>query len=1175
MHDGLDTRRPRARAWSLATLTVLATLVGVTASVAPVGAATFSNAAPITIPDPDCTDPDRAQPYPSTIDVTGLTGTIADVNVTLNGVTHPFEGDLEILLVGPTGTNLVLLSDAGTGSLSNATVTFDDSATSSPPQNVAWGPGTYDPVNYAEISGPDTFPAPAPAASTNTALSAFNGTSPNGTWSLYVLDDACPDAGSIAGGWTLDITTSSASPSTTSVSSSVNPSTTGQPVTFTATVGSTSTVNAGTVTFTEGATVIAADVPVNSSGVATFTTSSLAEGNHVITATYNGTGSFAPSSGTVNQRVDNITTRSGNTYCNAGPITITDNTTATPYPSNIFVTGFTGTVGKVTVTLNNVTHAFAGDVEALLVGPAGQNIVLASDAGTAGVSNVTVSFDDAATGQLPATGSWAAPGSTITADPTNHVELAGDSFPPPAPAPSTASTLATFNGTDPNGTWSLYVKDDAAPDSGSIAGGWCLTFTAARATPTITTQASPGGPIGTAVTDTATVTGGATPTGTVTFRLFSDAGCATEVFSSTTPLSGTTATSGSFMPTSPGTYRWTAIYNGDANNEPAASPCNAPNESVTIGRASPAISTTASAGGPPGTALHDTATLTGGFNPTGTVTFRLFSDAGCTTEVFSSTAPLSGTTATSGSFTPTSPGTYRWTAVYNGDANNEPATSPCNAPNESATIGSASPTIATHASAGGPIGTAVTDTATLTGGFNPTGTVTFRLFSNSTCSTEVFTSTNPLTGGTTTSGSFTPTAPGTYFWTAVYNGDANNNTATSPCQAPNESVTITKANPAISTIASTGGPIGTAVTDTATVSGGFNPTGTVTFRLFSNATCTVEVFTSTNALSGTTATSGSFTPTAAGTYFWTAVYSGDANNNTATSPCQAPNESVTITRAAPTISTQASPGNLLGAPVRDVATLAGGLNPTGTVTFRLFSNNTCSTEVFTSTNPLAGTTATSDWFTPATSGTYYWTAAYSGDANNHPANSPCQAPNESVTISPFTPPAPTRTLTGDIVGPIVVNAGESVLITNARVVGPVTVNPGGALTVVNSRISRGLTADAPSFLSICGTDISGPAPNQALGVSNAPVPIRIGDPATGCAGNRFAGDVNLTGNLAVTFGANAVSHNLNVNSNGPGATVIKANTIYGALSCAGNNPPPTNAGQVNTAASKTGQCATL
>ena len=101
--------------------------------------------------------------------------------------------------------------------------------------------------------------------------------------------------------------------------------------------------------------------------------------------------------------------------------------------------------------------------------------------------------------------------------------------------------------------------------------------------------------------------------------------------------------------------------------------------------------------------------------------------------------------------------------------------------------------------------------------------------------------------------------------------------------------------------------------------------------------------------------------------------------------------------------------------------------------------------------------------------------------------------------------AVTRTVTGDFVGPLTVGAGQSVLITSARVVGPVTVNPGGSLSVVGSSITRGVTANAPAFLSICGTSISGPSPNQALGVSNSPVPVRVGNPPTGYPGNSFAG----------------------------------------------------------------------
>ena len=257
---------------------------------------------------------------------------------------------------------------------------------------------------------------------------------------------------------------------------------------------STSTVNSGTVTFTEGATTLAANVAVNASGQASFSKSNFAEGNHIVTATYNGNGTFATSSGTVNQRVNNATTVTGTSYCNTGPITITDNGPSFPYPSNIFITGAPTLVQKVTVTLKNVTHPFDGDIEALLVGPAGQNLVTISDAGTAAISNLTVTFDDAAAGLLPQAGAWAAANSTFSAKPTNYTELVADTFPAPAPTPSAATALATFNATNPNGTWQLYVKDDAAPDAGTIAGGWCLNFTFDTTAPTVSIVQAAGQP---------------------------------------------------------------------------------------------------------------------------------------------------------------------------------------------------------------------------------------------------------------------------------------------------------------------------------------------------------------------------------------------------------------------------------------------------------------------------------------------------------------------------------------------------------------------------------------------------------------------------------------------------------------------------------------------------------
>jgi Ca2+-binding RTX toxin-like protein len=62
--------------------------------------------------------------------------------------------------------------------------------------------GTYRPTDY-QVG--DTFPTPAPAGPYGTALSAFNGTNPNGAWQLFVQDDTGWDSGSIAGGWSLTI----------------------------------------------------------------------------------------------------------------------------------------------------------------------------------------------------------------------------------------------------------------------------------------------------------------------------------------------------------------------------------------------------------------------------------------------------------------------------------------------------------------------------------------------------------------------------------------------------------------------------------------------------------------------------------------------------------------------------------------------------------------------------------------------------------------------------------------------------------------------------------------------------------------------------------------------------------------------------------------------------------
>ncbi len=174
---------------------------------------TFSNSSPIVI-----SDDSPASPYPSTVQVTNLGGTITRLTVTMTNFSHAWPNDVDVLLVGPAGQRVMLMSDAGTNqAVSNLAMTFSDSATTPLPLLTKLQSTTYLPANYAApgLNTSDRFPLPAPQPVpvtdpfpyTNTALAVFNSTSPNGTWSLYVMDDTSGQVGSI-GGWSLNIQTS-------------------------------------------------------------------------------------------------------------------------------------------------------------------------------------------------------------------------------------------------------------------------------------------------------------------------------------------------------------------------------------------------------------------------------------------------------------------------------------------------------------------------------------------------------------------------------------------------------------------------------------------------------------------------------------------------------------------------------------------------------------------------------------------------------------------------------------------------------------------------------------------------------------------------------------------------------------------------------------------------------
>lgn len=165
----------------------------------------YSNPAAIAIPGTGTSG--NANPYPSNITVAGFPGSVAKVTVTLNNFSHTWPGDVDVLLVGPSGQTSVLMSDAGESGAdaTNLTYTFDDTAINSLTSGPTAGSGTYKPTNFG-VGDPFGAPAPAAGSSSSSPLTVFNGTNPNGTWSLYVVDDAGADIGSFAGGWSMEIT---------------------------------------------------------------------------------------------------------------------------------------------------------------------------------------------------------------------------------------------------------------------------------------------------------------------------------------------------------------------------------------------------------------------------------------------------------------------------------------------------------------------------------------------------------------------------------------------------------------------------------------------------------------------------------------------------------------------------------------------------------------------------------------------------------------------------------------------------------------------------------------------------------------------------------------------------------------------------------------------------------
>jgi hypothetical protein len=413
--------------------------------------------------------------------------------------------------------------------------------------------------------------------------------------------------------------------------------------------------------------------------------------------------------------------------------------------------------------------------------------------------------------------------------------------------------------------------------------------------------------------------------------------------------------------------------------------------------------------------VSDAATLSNGSDPAGTITFRLYGrrDADCSSRpIDTSTVDVSNAnnTYSSDQFEPSATGRYRWVASYSGDRNNSTVATSCGDLGKDVIVARpprAQPGLSSTASPSVQAGRLVHDTAHLSGGDDPTGVISFRVYGpdNPGCRLPLaaFSVVSVSHGnGDYRSRAFRPRTPGVYRWVVRYSGDRGNHHAgPTACSDGSERVVVSRPRTVLRTNASTGGPIGDAIHDSAILAGGSRPTGRITFRLYGpdDASCArAPAFVTRQRVFGNGLyRSPRFTPQDAGTYRWTAAYSGNLSNAGAATSCDDNDETVTVLRQRPALSTSASPvgsfgrgprATAAGSPVHDAATLSDGSRPTGQITFELYGpdDSRCAgAPVFTTATTVNGNGSyNSQPFTPTASGSYRWRATYSGDANNLP-----------------------------------------------------------------------------------------------------------------------------------------------------------------------------------------------
>ncbi|HKE23777.1 MAG TPA: Ig-like domain repeat protein [Bryobacteraceae bacterium] len=419
-------------------------------------------------------------------------------------------------------------------------------------------------------------------------------------------------------------------PTTSTVVPSPASPTYGQPVTFTATVTSGSGTPTGSATFTDTTTsaTLATNVPLNGSGVAAFTTSTLAAGSHTIQVSYTPTGIFAASTGTVSVTITKAATTT-TLVSKSGQLvaTVAAVTPATGVP--------TGTVQFLNGTTVLGTVTLVAGVATIPAPPGTFTAVYSGDANFTGSTSNAVTLNTPSNASLTLSSGLnpSSLGQAVTF--TAQINTSGGA--PGAPSPT--GTVQFFDGTKLLGTGT--VSGGQATFTTSALGGGNHTIIAqysgdsawpaasatfgqtVNAVVTMSLAAAPTTPVfGQTMTLTASVTaatvptGFSQPTGQVTFSIPGSTPVApATVLGTGTLASGVATLTVNNLPV--GTVSITATYGGDGTWDPRSTTITltvAPAQSMTT------VSLTLVSGQPVLTAAVVPA-ASGAGTPTGSVQF--------------------------------------------------------------------------------------------------------------------------------------------------------------------------------------------------------------------------------------------------------------------------------------------------------------------------------------------------------------------------------------------------------------------------------------------------------------------------------------------------------------------------------------------------------------------------